>query len=78
LKGKSKMINLNVDLSISDLLNACPQVVPVFIKHHMACVGCSLSAFETIGSAAKIYGLAPDVFLRELESAIQNEKEPRL
>ncbi len=58
------------ETSISDLLRDYPQAIPVFLKHRMACVGCSMSAFETIESAASIYGLAPDAFLDEVIGAI--------
>ncbi|HEY9087700.1 MAG TPA: DUF1858 domain-containing protein [Anaerolineaceae bacterium] len=56
--------------SISDLLRDYPQAIPVFLKHHMACVGCSMSAFETIESAACIYGIAPETLLDEVRSAV--------
>jgi hybrid cluster-associated redox disulfide protein len=61
---------LNLQMSVSDLLSNYPQVIPVFIHHHMACVGCSMSAFETLHDAARIYGIKPDIFLDELHQAI--------
>ena len=67
---KNNSINLN--MVVSDLLNAWPQVIPVFIRHHMACVGCSMSSFETLGDAAKIYGVVPESFLDELHQVIQS------
>lgn len=61
--------DIHPQTSISDLLRDYPQAIPVFFKHRMACVGCSMSAFETIESAASIYGLAPDAFLNEVVQA---------
>lgn len=58
--------------SISDLLRDYPQTIPVFFQRHMACVGCSMAAFETIESAANIYCIAPDALLDELLRAINN------
>lgn len=64
---------LNLQMSVADLLNHYPQVIPVFLNHHMACVGCSMSSFETLHDAARIYGIEPQVFLVELQQAIQPE-----
>lgn len=61
---------LDLNMNVADLLNQRPEVIPVFLRHQMACVGCSMSSFETLGSAAKIYGLVPETFLDELRQAI--------
>ncbi len=70
MSDTNQMNDIQRETSISDLLRDYPQAIPVFLKHRMACVGCSMSAFETIESAASIYGLAPDVFLNEVIGAI--------
>ncbi len=51
---------------VREVLEQYPQVIPVFLRHHMSCVGCSMSAFETLSSAAQIYHLSLDDFLTEL------------
>ncbi len=38
----------------------------------MACVGCSMAAFETLEDAARIYKIQPVQFLQDLEQIIQN------
>jgi hybrid cluster-associated redox disulfide protein len=62
---------LNFQMSVSDLLNDYPQAIPVFLNHHMACVGCSMSSFETLRDAARIYGIDPQEFMDELQQAIR-------
>ena len=59
-------------MSVSDLLRDWPQTIPVFLKYRMACVGCSMSSFETLKDAARIYGIAPDTFIGELQDAANN------
>ncbi len=59
-------------MSVADLLRDWPQTIPVFLKHRMACVGCSMSSFETLKDAARIYGIAPDTFICELQDAANN------
>jgi hybrid cluster-associated redox disulfide protein len=59
----------DLQMSVADLLRDWPQTIPVFLKHGMACVGCSMASFETLGGAAQVYGLPPDAFARELRAA---------
>lgn len=67
----NKNQRLNLDKNVADLLNEWPQLIPVFLQHRMACVGCSMSAFETLSDAAKIYGIDPETFFDELHQVIR-------
>ena len=58
-------------MSVAELRKYCPQCIPVFLRHHMACVGCQMAAFEPLADAARIYGLSPDQFWNELDELIQ-------
>lgn len=55
--------------TVSAYLERCPQGARVFLAHRMACVGCSLAKFDTLGDAARVYGLPLDAFLQELAIA---------
>ena len=57
-------------LTVAKLLATSREVIPVFIRHRMACVGCPLAAFEQLESAALHYGLEPDAFIAEVCGAI--------
>ncbi len=59
--------------SVAELLARWPQVIPVFLRHHMSCVGCSMAAFETLEDAARIYGIRYEVFSGELEKMIAEQ-----
>lgn len=70
-----KQPQLEAGLTVDELLACWPQTIPVFIQHHMACVGCVMAPFETLAEVAKIYKLDLDSFLRELEQSLpQMEK----
>lgn len=58
---------------MSDLMAACPQVIPVLLKRGMACVGCDMARFETLASAANIYELDLDGLLAELSGVIEKK-----
>lgn len=59
----------SADSSVADVLARCPRSTEVFLRHRMACVGCPMASFETLESSTKIYELAFDEFLGELELA---------
>lgn len=65
-------LTITGETCVADLLEAYPQAMPLFIKHRMACVGCSMSSFETLADAARIYKVDFDEFMRELSQTIQN------
>ncbi len=64
------MDNIQPDLSIENLLKNWPETIPVFTRHRMACIGCCMSCYETIASAAEIYSLPLPGFLDELNKAV--------
>ena len=64
---------LSADTIIANLLARRGEVIPVFLRHRMSCVGCPMSRFETLQSATSIYGLDLDSFLAELEKAIDEK-----
>jgi len=55
--------------SVADFLGASPAGARVFLAHRMACVGCSLSGFDTLADAAREYRLPLAGFLAELAEA---------
>ena len=59
-------------MSVSELLYRYPMCIPVFLGHRMACVGCSMAAFDTIADAANHYGLAVELLLEELRGVVQS------
>lgn len=60
------------ETTVADLLARWPQVIPIFLQHHMSCVGCSMSAFETLADAAKIYKVNLPDFIAELATRIES------
>ena len=59
------------NITVADMLSRWPQASPVFLRHRLACVGCSLSRFEQIADVANAYRLNLDNFLQELYQAIE-------
>lgn len=64
------------ELSVAELMKRYPQVVPVFIRHRLACIGCSMAAFELLRDVPGIYHLDSDAFLMEIKTLIE-DAEPK-
>ncbi len=63
--------HLRADNTVAEVMERWPQLLPVFLHHHMACVGCAMSTFCTLDEAANTYHLDSDSFFNELELAIR-------
>lgn len=55
--------------TIEEILAKRPAAARVFLRRRMACVGCSMSRFDTLGEAARIYGVPEAELLAEIERA---------
>ncbi len=66
----AQSMNLDPNLSLTELFQTWPQLIPVFLRHQMSCVGCSMTPFDTVKDAAYNYGLKVDDFLIELKETI--------
>jgi hybrid cluster-associated redox disulfide protein len=61
---------------LKTLFTRWPATIPVFLRHRMVCVGCTMSAFDTLEDAAFNYHLEWTPFLTELREAVQAGSEP--
>lgn len=63
-----------LQMTISEILDRWPEIIPIFINRRMACVGCSLADFMTLEDALDIYHINMEPFIEEIEHAIQTRK----
>lgn len=59
-------------MSITEILDRWPEVIPVFLNHKMACVGCSLADFMTLEDALDIYHLDQEQFIEDFQNTIKS------
>jgi hybrid cluster-associated redox disulfide protein len=62
------------DLPMSKILEKWPETIPVFIAHGFSCVGCYMSAFDTLGVALAVHGLHLKPILVDLNQSIAELK----
>jgi hybrid cluster-associated redox disulfide protein len=57
------------DMGLGEVIQRFPQTVPVFGKYGIHCIGCSMSAFETIEQGARAHGIDVKKFVADLNAA---------
>ena len=65
------------DMSLDELMTTWPETIPVFLRHHMLCIGCLVGPFHTVVDACEEYDLNTEAFIEELASAINAAIVPR-
>ncbi len=63
-------LKVSKDMTFKEVLDMGPQVVQVFVKYNMGCVGCAAAKFESIEQGAKAHGVNLDDLLRDLNDAL--------
>ena len=59
------------DMNIKDVISKHPEVIPVFAKYNMGCIGCIAASFEKISDIAQVHGINVDLFVDELNKALK-------
>jgi len=63
-------MNLDLKMTVSELMRAHPSAMGVFLKRKMLCLGCPAESFHTLEEAARINGIAPEQLLKELQRTV--------
>ena len=59
------------DMNIKEVIEKHPELVAVFQKHNMGCIGCIAASFEKISDIASGHGVDVKQFVEELNEAMQ-------
>jgi hybrid cluster-associated redox disulfide protein len=60
------------DMNIREVIEKHPEVIPIFQKYNMGCIGCIAASFEKISDIASVHGVDVKKFLEELNSAMKD------
>jgi hybrid cluster-associated redox disulfide protein len=61
--------------TIEEVVTKYPESVMVFMKHGLHCVGCHVSAFESIEEGAMAHGIDVDALVADLNKITQSKKK---
>ena len=59
------------DMNIREVIEKHPEVVVVFQKYNMGCVGCIAASFEKISDIAAVHGVDVKEFVKDLNDAME-------
>lgn len=62
------------DLNLTAIMERWPQTLPVFIRHKVLCLGCTIAPFHTISDACHEHDLDENRLLGELVAAINSHQ----
>lgn len=62
------------DTGIIDAVQKHPEILEVFAKYGLGCVGCMASHYETLGQGAGAHGIDVDALIADLNKAISTNK----
>ena len=54
------------DMIISDLINLDPNIIIILMRAGMHCIGCPSAQAESLGDAALVHGINPDVLVDQI------------
>ena len=64
-------MEISRDTVIGEIVENCPQAMPVFQEIGMHCMGCALASGETVEQACAAHGVDPDEFLEYLMNYLE-------
>ena len=64
-------MKITKDMGIQDVVDKYPQLVPVFFKYGLGCLGCAAARFESIEQGAMAHGIDVDALISDLNKALE-------
>ncbi len=74
-KNHGEIMTITKDNTIEDVVTKYPESVMVFMKHGLHCVGCHVSAFESIEEGAMAHGINVDALVEDLNKVAESRKK---
>ncbi len=68
-------MTISKENTIEEVVTKYPESVMVFMKHGLHCVGCHVSAFESIEEGAMAHGIDVDALVADLNKIALSKKK---
>ena len=63
------------DMGMGEVIQKHPEVIGVFSKHGLHCIGCAAAHFENIEQGCSAHGIDADKLIEDLNKAISKSKK---
>ncbi len=68
--GRNMANTITSDMTIGSLLAENPAVAPILMEVGMHCLGCPSAQMETLGEAAMVHGMDPELLLAKINAFV--------
>ena len=68
-------MTITKDMTIDEVVNQNPETMIVFMRHGLHCVGCHVSAYESIEEGATAHGINVDALVSDLNKVAASGKK---
>ena len=68
-------MTITKESTIDEVVKQYPETIMVFMKHGLHCVGCHVSAFESIEEGAMAHGIDVDMLVADLDKIVSSRKK---
>lgn len=67
-------MTITKEMTIEDVVAKYPETMIVFMRHGLHCVGCHVSAFESIEEGSMAHGINVDALVLDLNNVVAMRK----
>jgi len=67
-------MTITKEMTIEDVVTKYPETMMVFMRHGLHCVGCHVSAFESIEEGSMTHGINVDALVLDLNKVVAMRK----
>ena len=68
-------MTITKDMKIEEVVTQSPESMMVFMKHGLHCVGCHVSAFESIEEGATVHGISVEALVEDLNKVVSSRNK---
>ncbi|VVB94959.1 Uncharacterised protein [uncultured archaeon] len=68
-------MTITKEMTIEEVVTQFPETMMVFMRHGLHCVGCHVSAFESIEEGAMAHGINTDALVADLNKVTAARKK---
>lgn len=64
-------MSITKDMTIREVVTLNPKTVPVFMRHGMGCIGCSIANYESVEEGATAHGIDVEDLVKDLNEVLE-------
>lgn len=75
IRINEEIMTITKDMTIEEVVSQYPETMLVFMRHGLHCVGCHVSAYESIEEGAMVHGINVDALVADLNKVVGARKQ---